>query len=304
MKTFYHLIVLGLVAVGIAGCSSTPETPPVNWNLPPNLGKTKTDINITMNGPMTTDGRALLPGLAQQFVETVKTKMIQSKRFHVYMPNAFGEVQQTGESDITIKPFVDFIDQPVRIKATGREGVCFICKVMLDVKMTDNLDGEATEAINLDGVWKIEVPSVFGKVVEPDRKGLLIKAFEEAYKLLDSEINKHFPPSAKVANVRCIEMGQGLEPLVKINTVGGENIGLRNNSNYKLFTMIEGSPVVVALLAVDTVMAEKAAFKALFPNNTDPETMDVWARIKAGEKEIPLFVTPDPYNQVEDNRIK
>lgn len=294
MEKLRTWLVLCLVAACFTGCKTTPPQPSVNWSLPPNLGKTKADINITMHEPMTTGGQRLLPGLSQQFVETVKTKMIQSKRFHVYMPNAFGELPQTGDSDITIRPFVDFIDQPVRIKETGREGVCFICKVMLDVKMTDNLDGEATEAINLDGVCKVEVPSVFGKVKEPDRKGLLIKAFEEAYKLLESEINKHFPPAAKVANVRCIETGQ--EPLVKINTIGGENIGFKASSNYKLFTMIEESPVVVALLAADAVMAEKAAFKAIVPNNTDPEALDIWSRMKAGEKEMRLFVTPDPYN--------
>ncbi len=297
MKNYRTWLAMCLIAAVVAGCGTTPPQPPINWSLPPNLGKTKADINITMHGPMTTDGRALLPGLAQQFVETVKTKMIQAKRFHVYMPNAFGELPQTVDSDITIKPFVDFIDQPVRIKDTGREGVCFICKVMLDVKMTDNLDGEATEAINLDGVCKVEVPSVFGQVKEPDRKGLLIKAFEEAYKLLESEINKHFPPAAKVANVRCIENGQGQEPLVKINTVGGENIGFKDNSSYKIFTMVEGSPIVVALLDVDAVMAEKAAFKVVVPNNTDPEALGIWSRMKDGANDLQMFVTPDPYNQ-------
>lgn len=291
----------GLLMMGLVGCQTTPPPPQVVWKLPPNLGKTKSEIGIKMFGPMTSNGGQLEPGLAQQFMETVKSKMIQTKRFHVYLPNAFGEMPKSGECDVTVKPFVDIIEQPVRIQETGREGVCTICKVMLDVKLTD-VDGEAREAINLDGVWKVTVPSVFGRAARPvDRKGLLVKAYEEAYRLLEKQLNVNFPPAANVVSVRPIpvppppgwQQGDPIpEPIVKIATKGGANIGFKNGTQYMLFTMVEGSAVIVALLDADSIMDEKATFRTVLVNNTDPEAQDMWSRIKAREQGLKFFVTP------------
>lgn len=304
MKNSWFLV--GLLVVGFVGCQTPPPPPPpppqVVWKLPPNLGKTKSEIGIKMNGPMTSDGGQLEPGLAQQFMEAVQSKMIQAKRFHIYLPNAFGEMAKASDADVVVKPFVDIIEQPVRIQETGRDGVCTICKVMLDVKMMDATDGEAKEAINLDGIWKVTVPSVFGKPAKPvDKKGLVVKAYEEAYKLLERQLNVNFPPAANVVSVRPIavpppagwKQGDPIpEPIVKIATKGGANIGFKNNTQYMLFTMVEGSAVVVALLDADSVMDEKATFKTVQINDTDPEALDIWSRIKAKEQGLKFFVTP------------
>lgn len=296
-------ILIVALMVGMVGCQTPPPPPPqVVWKLPPNLGKTKSEIGIRMNAPMKSDGGSLEPGLAQQFMEAVQSKMIQAKRFHIYMPNAFGEMPKTSDADVVVKPFVDIIEQPVRIKETGREGVCTICKVMLDVKVLDSADGEAKEAINLDGVWKVTVPSVFGKPAKPvDHKGLVVKAYEEAYKLLERQLNANFPPAAAVVSIRPIavpppagwKQGDPIpEPIAKIATKGGANIGFKGNTQYMLFTMVEGSAVVVALLDADSVMDEKASFKTVQVNDTDPEALDMWSRIKAKENGLKFFVTP------------
>ena len=56
--------------------------------------------------------------------------------------------------------------------------------------------------------------------------------------------------------------------------------------------MVEGSAVVVALLDADSVMDEKASFKTVQVNDTDPEALDMWSRIKAKENGLKFFVTP------------
>ena len=300
------LIFAGMVSLGLAGCQTPdptpPSPPPIVWKLPPNLGKTKSDVGIKMYGPMKSDGGGLEPGLAQQFIEAVQSKMIQSKRFHVYLPNAFGELPDSGDADVVVKPFVDIIEQPVRIQETGRVGVCAICKVMLDVKISDKADGEAMEAINLDGVWKVTVPSVFGKPARKiDYRGLVVKAYEEAYKLLERQLNLNFPPAAKVVGKpRVIQVPppQGWKqgdpvppPMVKLSTRGGANIGFKQGWQYMLFTMVDGSPVVIALLDADAIMDEKASFRSLRYNDTDPEAYDYWTRLISGE-ELKLLITP------------
>lgn len=294
----------GLVLFACAFCGCVTDTMPqevVEWKLPPNLGKAKNEIGIQMHGPMATNGKQLEPGLAQQFIEAVQSKMIQSKRFHIYLPNQFGELPNNGDADIVIKPFVDVIEQPMRTE-NGREGVAHICKVMLDVKMFDKDDGQAKEAINLDGIWKVVVPSVFGKPArDVDIKGIVVKAYEEAYKLLEKEINKNFPPAANVVSARAIPIPPPVgwkpgdpppEPMLKVATKGGANIGFKTSTRYFLFTMVEGSAVVIALLDADSIMDEKASFKSVLINATDPEALDMWTRIKAKEEGIRLFVTP------------
>lgn len=292
------------VAIMLFGCETTPPPPPpaptVVWKLPPNLGKTKSDIGIQMYGPMTTSGGQLEPGLAQQFIEAVQSKMIQSKRFHVYLPNAYGEMPDTGDSDVIVKPFVDIISQPMS-GDNGREVVCTICKVALDVKILDKEDGEAKEAINLDGIAKVTVPSVFGKPArDVDAKGLVVKAYAEAYKLLERELMKNFPPAANVVSVRTIQVppkpgsqpGEPApRPIVKCVTRGGANIGFRQDWRYMLFAMQDGAPIVIALLEADSIMDEKGSFKSVEVNDTDPEAYDFWARVTAGEK-LKLLVTP------------
>ena len=301
MKKSIFIVLLGAVAMSFVGCQTTLPPPQVVWKLPPNLGKTKSEIGIKMYGPMKTDGGQLPSGLAQQFIEAVQTKMIQSKRFHVYLPNQFGEMPSSGEADVVVKPFVDIIQQPMRTD-NGREGVANICKVTLDVKISNKEDGQATDAINLDGVSKVVVPSVFGKPArDVDYKGLVVKAYEEAYKLLEREINKNFPPAANVVSVRAIavppppgwKQGDPIpEPLVKVATRGGANIGFKQNTQFMLFTMVEGSAVIVALLDAESIMDEKASFKSIQVNAADPEAYDFWNRIKAKESGIKFFVTP------------
>lgn len=299
MKKIIGLLLLGVFAVVISGCATTPPPPPIVWKLPPNLGKAKSDVGIAMYAPMKTDGGALEPGLAQQFIEAVQSKMIQSKRFLVYLPNEFGEIPSGGDADVRVKPFVDIIQQPMRT-GNGRESVANICKVTLDVKVFDK-DGEAIEAINLDGVSKVIVPSVFGKPArEVDMKGLVVKAYEEAYGLLEREINKNFPPAATVVSSRVISVpppqgwqpGDPLpEPLLKIGTRGGANIGFKAKHQFMLFTMVEDTAVVIALLDADSIMDEKATFKSIAINTTDPEAWEIWTRMKEKE-EFKLFATP------------
>ena len=304
-----NVVKTAVLAGLLTGCASAPvETeeiqpaqPTVVWKLPPNLGKSKSDVGILMSAPLTTDGGQLPAGLAQQFVEAVQSKMIQSKRFHVTLPNQFGEVPQDGDSDVVVKPFVDIIQQPMRT-GSGREGVANICKISLDVKIFDKADGEATDAINLDGVSpKVIVPSVFGKPArEVDTKGLVVKAYEEAYKLLEKEINKYFPAAAAVVSSRTVAVpppptakagDPKQEPMLKLATRGGANIGFKPETKYMLFTMVDDTAVVIALLDADSIMDEKASFRSVLLNDTDPEAYDVWSRIKAKE-DVKLFVTP------------
>lgn len=301
-----RMILLVSLAVSLVGCETTPTPPPpppaptIVWKLPPNLGKTKSDIGIQMYGPMTTDGGQLEPGLAQQFIEAVQSKMIQSKRFHVYLPNAYGEMPDTGDSDVVVKPFVDVVSQPMSAGG-GREAVCVICKVSLDVKILDKEDGEAKEAINLDGVAKVTVPSVFGKPArDVDAKGLVVQAYGEAYRLLERELNLNFPPAANVVSARTIQVppspnrqpGDPVpQPIVKCVTRGGANIGFKNDWRYMLFAMEDGVPVVIALLEADAIMDEKGSFKSVAVNDTDPEAYDFWTRLTSGEK-LKLLVTP------------
>lgn len=300
MKKIISLILLGAIATAFVGCQTVPPPPQIVWKLPPNLGKAKSDIGIQMYGPMTTNGGQLDPGLAQQFIEAVQSKMIQSKRFHVYLPNQFGEMSDDGDADVVVKPFVDIIQQPMRTD-NGREGVANICKVTLDVKVFDKEDGEAKEAINLDGVAKVVVPSVFGKPArDVDTKGLVVKAYEEAYRLLEREINKNFPPVAKVVSSRVVAVppppgwknGDPMpEPILKLGTMGGANVGFKPKTQFMLFTMVDGTAVVIALLDADSIMDEKASFKSVAINTTDPEAWEIWSRLKAKE-EMKLFVTP------------
>ena len=290
MKKHIFSILPAIAAFVFAGCA-TPPPPTVVWKLPPNLGKAKSEIGIRMYGPMKTDGGQLDPGLAQQFTEAVQTKMIQSKRFHVYLPNQFGEMQDAGDADVIVKPFVDIIKQPMR--SGGREVVVNICKVALDVKVFDKDGGTVKDAINLDGVAKVEVPSVFGKPArDVDVKGLVVKAYEEAYRLLEREINMTFPPAANAVGLRMIAMppppgwkqGEPLpEPMVKVSSRGGANIGFKQNMQFMLFAMVEGAPVIVALLEPESIMEEKAAFKTVQVNTGDPEAWGFWQRMKAGE---------------------
>lgn len=302
MKKVFRVLWVLVLGLSIAGCQTPPPPPPpVVWKLPPNLGKTKSEIGIRMYGPMTTEGGQLQPGLAQQFIETVQSKMIQSKRFHVYLPNAFGELNAPGETDVVVKPFVDFIEQSMRTD-NGREGVCSICKVTLDVKISDREDGMAKEAISLCGVSKVTVPSVFGRPARPiDLKGLVIKAYEEAYALFEQEINRNFPPAANVAGKPRVipvppppgwKQGDPLPPpLVKVVTRGGANVGFKPGWQYMLFSMLDGAPVVIALLDADSIMDEKASFKTFRVNDTDPEALDCWRRLTAKE-DLRLLVTP------------
>lgn len=289
------------LAVSLVGCeTATPPVSTIVWKLPPNLGKTKTDIGIQMHGPMTTSGGQLEPGLAQQFIESVQSKMIQSKRFHVYLPNEYGELPEQGDSDVVVKPFVDVISQPMSVGG-GREAVCTICKITLDVKILDKEDGEAKEAINLDGVAKITVPSVFGKPArDVDVKGLVVQAYGEAYKLLERELTLNFPPAANVVSSRTIQVppppnrkpGDPVpQPIVKCVTHGGANIGFKNDWQYMLFAMADGAPVVIALLEADSIMDEKGSFKSIAVNDTDPEAYEFWTRLTSGEA-LKLLVTP------------
>lgn len=305
MEMFRVMLSVTLAAILGAGCL-TDETaahcaPQVVWKLPPNLGKAKNEIGIQMYAPMPSEGGQLLPGLAQQFIEAVQSKMIQSKRFHVYLPNQFGEAVSDGDADVVVKPFVDMIQQPMGTQ-DGREGVACICKVTLDVKVFDKSDGEAVEAINLDGVSKVIVPSVFGKPAKVvDSKGLVVKAYEEAYKLLEIEINKNFPPAAAVSSLRVVAVppsanwrqGEPMpEPILKIATKGGANVGFKPTTKYMLFTMIEDTSVMVALLEADSIMNEKASFRSVQINMSDPDAYDIWTRVKAKESGIKFFVTP------------
>ena len=293
----FHYIVLGLLTCIIAGGCQTPE--PISqtvWKLPPNLGKTKSDIGIQMYGPMTSSGGQLDPGLAQQFIECVQSKMIQSKRFHVYLPNQFGEMPSSGDTDVIVKPFVDVIEQ-----ALNNNSVAHICKVMLDVKIMDK-DGEAKEAINLDGVSKVVSKGVMGNAPrDVDKKGLVIKAFDEAYRLLERQLLANFPPAANVVQSRTIQIppppgwkqGDPMpQPMLKVTTRGGANIGFKAGWKYMLFAMVDGSPVMIAILDTDSIMDEKAAFKSIEINMSDPESFDLWTRIVQGKEKFNLLVTP------------
>ena len=292
-----HYIVLCILAAVLAGCQTPP--PPVSqtvWKLPPNLGKAKSDIGIQMFGPMTSSGGQLAPGLAQQFIECVQSKMIQSKRFHVYLPNQFGEMPASGDADVVVKPFVDIMEQTL-----NNNSVAHICKVMLDVKIMDK-DGEAKEAINLDGVSKVISKAVMGKAPrDVDKKGLVIKAFDEAYRLLERQLTVNFPPAANVVQSRTIQVPpppgwkQGdpvPQPMLKVTTRGGANVGFKAGWRYMLFAMVDGSPVTIALLDADSIMDEKAAFKSIEINTTDPESFDFWTRIAQGNEKFNLLVTP------------
>lgn len=273
-----------LLLAGTIGCSTTEVQSQSGsqvadvWSLPEGFSpdSIKSRVAVHIANPIKTDGSTLPPGLAGQFLEFAKSKLIQSKRFVVYL----GDTVAT-DTDVVMMPFVDYIRQTH--KKDGRDWMHVIAQVSIDVKFAQREDGVAQEAITFKGVSKTAVPSVFGKPARDiDEAGLINRAFDDVYSMLIDSIDRHFPVSTP-AQVKVF--GRSARVLAE----GGTNIGLERGREQLLYMLdADGAPIVLARLSIGHVGLDRAAFKVV-EWNPDEEAAYYANELWQG-KELDLFV--------------